>query len=123
MLNVHISCGFNPIPDPCAGATPERLGGWDCCRPLVDGAQGQQHYLCGAIPGPCAQPQPEHSGMRVIPEGPCAAPLVFPSSGIYAHHWFHPVAQVSDSYHCDAASRSRGEFPLSLPCEVNVVLR
>ncbi len=111
------------IPDPCAGAAPERLGGWDCCQLLVDGAQGQQHYLCQAIPGPCAQPQPERSGMRVIPEGPCAAPLVLPSSGIYVHHRFNPVAQASDSYHCDAASRSRGEFPLSLPCEVNVVLR
>ncbi len=112
------------IPDPCAGAAPERLGGWEGCRPLVGGAQGQQHYLCQAIPGPCAGHQPERSGMHVIPEGPCAAPLVLPSSGIYAHHRFHP--QTSDSFHCDAAhpvSRSRGEFPLSLPCEVNVVQR
>jgi hypothetical protein len=111
------------IPDPCAGAAPEHLGGWGCHQLLVDGAQGQQHYLCRVIPGPCARPQPERSGMGVIPEGSCTAPLVLPSSGIYAHHRFNPVVQVSDSYHCNAASRSRGESPLSLPCEVNVVLR
>ncbi len=75
------------IPDPCAGAGPERLGGWEGCRPLVDGAQGQQHYLCRAIPGPCAGSQPEHLGMRefrrvlVLPLGYCLLPGFMRTTG------------------------------------------